>query len=120
MMNDELLDLIRRTGYLTDAPLTAQQRFDLLTTRFWREAGELGYDVTTLKTKLWRAASRPEEALVAILPEARIQKAVNAGSKEKDPGRESSRPPWPWHCSSSRVRNPSRRQSTRTSTTRTL
>jgi hypothetical protein len=84
-MNDELLDLIRRTGYLSDAPLTDQARYDLLTSSFWRRAASLGYDITTLKTKLWRAAGRPEKALVAILPEARIQKAVNASSKEKDP-----------------------------------
>jgi len=57
-MNHELLALIRETGYLTDADLNAQQRYDLLTASFWRKTAALGYDVTTLKQKLWRAAGR--------------------------------------------------------------
>jgi len=84
-MNHELLGLIRSTGYLTDADLTAQARYDLLTRSFWQKAAELGYNVATLKRKLWRAAGRPEEELIRILPEAEIQKAVRATSKEKDP-----------------------------------
>lgn len=84
-MNPELHSLIRETGYLTDADLTAQARFDLLTRSFWQKAAALGYNVATLKRKLWRAAGRPEEELIRILPEAEIQKAVRATSKEKDP-----------------------------------
>lgn len=85
-MNHELLGLIRSTGYLSDADhLTDQQRYDLLTSSFWRRAATLGYDITTLKTKLWRVAGRPEESLIAILPEAPIQKAVRRTEREKDP-----------------------------------
>lgn len=85
-MNHELLGLIRSTGYLSDADhLTDQQRYDLLTRSFWRRAAALGYNIPLLKRKLWKAAGRPEEALIGMLPEARIQKAVQAASKEKDP-----------------------------------
>jgi len=85
-MNHELLGLIRSTGYLSDADhLTDQQRYDLLTRSFWRRAAALGYNIPLLKRKLWKAAGRPEEALIGMLPEARIQKAVRATSKEKDP-----------------------------------
>lgn len=85
-MNHELLDLIRSTGYLSDAShLTAQQRYDLLTRSFWQKATTLGYNVTTLKRKLWVAAGRPEEFLISILPEARIQKAVRGTEREPDP-----------------------------------
>jgi hypothetical protein len=84
-MNHELLALIWETGYLTDADLTAQARYDLLTPSFWKSAAILGYNVTILKRKLWRAAGRPEEELIRILPEAEIQKAVKRTDKEKDP-----------------------------------
>jgi hypothetical protein len=60
-MNHELLSLIRETGYLTDADLNAQARYDLLTRSFWQKAAELGYIVATFKRKLWRAAGLPEE-----------------------------------------------------------
>lgn len=60
-MNHELLSLIRETGYLTDADLNAQARYDLLTRSFWQKAAELGYSVATFKRKLWRAAGLPEE-----------------------------------------------------------
>jgi len=56
-MNHELLSLIRESGYLTDADLTDQQRFELLTNSFWRKAAALGYDVAILKRKLWIAAA---------------------------------------------------------------
>lgn len=84
-MNSELLSLIRATGYLSDAPLTDQQRYDLLTPSFWRRARALGYDLPDLRRKLWRAAGRPEEELIRILPEAQVQKAVRRTEKEKDP-----------------------------------
>jgi hypothetical protein len=84
-MNDELLDLIRRTGYLSDANLSAQQRFDLLTRSFWHQAAELGYNLPALKRTLWVAADRPESFLIGLLPEAQIQKAVKATGKEPDP-----------------------------------
>ncbi len=84
-MNHELLQLIRETGYLTDADLSAQARYDLLTRSFWQKAAELGYNIPALKRRLWRAAGRPEEFLISILPDAQIQKAVRATSKEKDP-----------------------------------
>ena len=84
-MNSELLSLIRATGYLTDAPLTDQQRFDLLTSPFWRRARALGYDLPDLKRKLWRAAGRPETFLLSQLPQSEIEKAVKSKSKEEDP-----------------------------------
>ncbi|NLA39925.1 MAG: hypothetical protein GX874_00675, partial [Smithella sp.] len=84
-MNSELLSLIRATGYLTDAPLTDQQRFDLLTSPFWRRARALGYDLPDLKRKLWRAAGRPETFLLSQLPQSEIEKAVRSKSKEEDP-----------------------------------
>jgi hypothetical protein len=83
-MNQELFALIRETGYLTDADLNAQARYDLLTCSFWRKAAGLGYNVATLKRKLWIAAGRPEEELIRILPEAEIQKAIKR-TGEKDP-----------------------------------
>lgn len=84
-MNQELLQLIRETGYLTDADLSAQARYDLLTPRFWQAASELGYNLPALRRKLWVASGRPEEDLIKILPEARIEKAVRGKSKEEDP-----------------------------------
>lgn len=84
-MNQELIELIRSTGYLTDANLADQARYDLLTMAFWRRAESLGYDIPLLKRKLWRAAGRPEEELLRILPEAEIQKAARKSSKEQDP-----------------------------------
>lgn len=84
-MNQELLQLIRETGYLTDADLSPQARYDLLTTRFWGAAGALGYNVPALRRKLWVASGRPEEDLIRILPEARIEKAAKKAEKEKDP-----------------------------------
>jgi hypothetical protein len=84
-MNHELHQLIRETGYLTDADFTAQARYDLLTPSFWRRAAALGYNVATLRRTLWRASGRPEEELIRILPEAEIQKAVKRTDKEKDP-----------------------------------
>ncbi len=84
-MNHEILSLIRETGYLTDADLTDQQRFELLTSSFWRKAADLGYNVATLKRKLWIAAGRREEELIRILPEAEIQKAIKRTGREKDP-----------------------------------
>jgi len=84
-MNHELLSLIRETGYLSDADLTDQQRFELLTSSFWLKAAGLGYNVATLKRKLWIAAGRPEEELIRILPEAEIQKSINSIGREKDP-----------------------------------
>ncbi len=85
-MNHELLDLIRATGYLSDADhLTSQARFDLLTRSFWRKAEALDYNISALKRLLWRMSGRPEEALIRSLPEASIQKAVQTSSKEKDP-----------------------------------
>jgi hypothetical protein len=84
-MNSELLQLIRETGYLTDAKLTAQQRYDLLTPRFWQAARSLGYNLTALRRKLWVAAGRPEEELIRILPLAAIQKAARKANGEKDP-----------------------------------
>lgn len=84
-MNSILLQLVRETGYLSDAPLTAQQRFDLLTPKFWWAAKAAGYEVATLKRILWRVSGRPEEALIASLPEAPIQTVIKAQEKEKDP-----------------------------------
>lgn len=84
-MNAELLALIRETGYLTPAPLSAQDRYDLLTKPFWDKAKVLGYDIPALRRKLWRAAGRPEPELISILPEAEIQKAVRRQDEEKDP-----------------------------------
>ena len=84
-MNHELIALIRETGYLSDADLNAQDRYDLLTQSFWRRASALGYNVPTLKRKLWIAAGRPEEELIQILPEAEIQKAIKRSGQEKDP-----------------------------------
>ena len=84
-MNSELLSLIRATGYLSDAPLTDQQRFDLLTSPFWRRARALGYDLPDLRRKLWRAAGRPETFLLSQLPLSEIEKAVRSKSKEEDP-----------------------------------
>ena len=84
-MNHELLSLIRETGYLSDADLSAEQRYVLLTTSFWRRAAALGYNTPSLKRKLWIAAGRPEEDLIKILPEAWIQKAARRATKEEDP-----------------------------------
>ena len=84
-MNSELLSLIRETGYLTDAPLTDQQRFDLLTPSFWRRARVLGYDLLDLRRMLWRTAGRPESFLLSQLPLSEIEKAVRSKSKEEDP-----------------------------------
>lgn len=85
MMNHELLQLIRDTGYLSDADLTAQKRYDLLTSSFWRRAAALGYNVAALRRKLWIAAGWPEEDLIRIIPEAEFQKAINHTGREKDP-----------------------------------
>ena len=68
-MNSELLQLIRETGYLSDATLTDQARYDLLTLPFWRRARALGYDLPDLRRKLWRAAGRPETFLLSQLPQ---------------------------------------------------
>ncbi len=85
-MNAELLQLIRETGYLSGSPLlTDQQRFDFLTSEFWRQARSLGYDIVSLKRLLWKMSGRPHGALIAALPDAPIQKAVKATAKEKDP-----------------------------------
>lgn len=84
-MNHELRSLIRETGYLSDADLTDQQRFELLTSSFWHKVAALGYNVATLKRKLWIAAGRPEEELIRILPDAEIQKAIKRTGREKDP-----------------------------------
>lgn len=84
-MNHELFQLIRDTGYLSDADMSPQQRYDLLTPPFWRKAEALGYDIVSLRRKLWLAAGRPEEILIGLLPEAEIQKAVRSTDKEKDP-----------------------------------
>jgi hypothetical protein len=84
-MNHELLAMIRESGYLSDADLTDQQRFELLTSSFWRKAAALGYNVSTLKRKLWVAAGRQEQDLIRILPEAEIQKAIKRTGREKDP-----------------------------------
>jgi hypothetical protein len=84
-MNSELLSLIRETGYLTDATLTDQQRFDLLTPSFWRRARVLGYDLLDLRRMLWRTAGRPESFLLSQLPLSEIEKAVRSKSKEEDP-----------------------------------
>jgi hypothetical protein len=81
-MNHELIALIRETGYLTDADLTDQQRFDLLTSSFWHKTADLGYNTAALKRKLWIAAGRPEEELIHILPEAEIQKAIKRTGRE--------------------------------------
>lgn len=83
-MNYELLALIRETGYLSDADLNAQQRYDLLTPRFWRAAEALGYNLPALRRALWVAAGRPEEKLAEALPEARIQKAARKAAEGKD------------------------------------
>ena len=84
-MNHELLQLIRETGYLTDADLSPQARYDLLTPRFWWAATELGYNLPALRRKLWRAAGRPETFLLSQLPQSEIEKAVRNKSKEEDP-----------------------------------
>ena len=84
-MNHELIALIRETGYLSDADLSSQARYDLLTQSFWRRASALGYNVATLKRKLWIAAGRSEEELIRILPEAEIQKATKRTGRKKDP-----------------------------------
>lgn len=84
-MNAELLSLIRETGYLSPAALTAQQRYDLLTRAFWDQAAVLGYNIPSLRRKLWVAAGRTEADLISILPEAEIQKAVKRQDKEQDP-----------------------------------
>jgi len=84
-MNSELLSLIRETGYLSDATLTDQARYDLLTPTFWRRARALGYDLPDLRRKLWRAAGRPETFLLSQLPLSEIEKAVRSKSKEEDP-----------------------------------
>lgn len=84
-MNHELLALISETGYLSDADLSSQARYELLTQSFWRKAAALGYNVATLKRKLWIAAGRPEKELIHILPEAEIQKAIRRTGREKDP-----------------------------------
>jgi hypothetical protein len=85
-MNHELHSLIQETGYLSGASnLTDQQRYDFLTREFWREARAQGYNTVELKRLLWKMSGRPQEALIAALPEAPIQKAVKAGEKEKDP-----------------------------------
>jgi len=84
-MNHELLSLIRETGYLSDADLTDQQRFELLTSSFWHKAAALGCNVATLKRKLWVAAGRREEELIRILPDAEIQKTIKHTGREKDP-----------------------------------
>lgn len=55
-MNHELLSLVRETGYLSDADLSPQARYDLLTPRFWKAASALGYNVSTLRRKLWVAS----------------------------------------------------------------
>ena len=85
-MNHELLQLIRETGYLSDSErLNAQARYDLLTNRFWQRAEALGYSKVHLRRFLWVASGRPEEDLIRILPEARIEKAAKKAEKEKDP-----------------------------------
>jgi hypothetical protein len=106
-MNHELLALIRETGYLSDADLTDQQRFELLTSSFWRKAAALGYNVAALKRKLWIAASRPEEELIRILPDAGIQKAIIRTGK-KIPGNASMRRQLPllWYTKRARRTHP--------------
>jgi hypothetical protein len=86
-MNAELHSLIRETGYLSGSPLlTDQNRYDFLTSDFWRQAKALGYNTVELKRLLWKMSGRPQEALIAALPEAPIQTAViKAQAKEKDP-----------------------------------
>lgn len=85
-MNAELFALIRETGYLSGSPLlTDQNRYDFLTSSFWQEAKALGYNVVHLKRLLWKMSGRPQEALIAAMPDAPIQKAVKATAKEKDP-----------------------------------
>jgi hypothetical protein len=86
-MNHELFSIIRETGYLSGAPLTDQQRFDLLTSDFWQAARKLGYNVVELKRLLWRLSGHSMEELIAALPEAPIQKAVKASGKEQEPRR---------------------------------
>jgi hypothetical protein len=83
-MNYELLDLIRSTGYLSDAPLSDAQRFDLITAAAWKRAVEMGYDVVELKRILWRLTGHKEHKLIAALPDAPIQKAVKR-IKQQDP-----------------------------------
>lgn len=85
-MNAELFALIRETGYLSGSPLlTDQQRFDFLTSEFWRQAKALGYSIVELKRLLWKMSGRPMEALIAALPDAPIQKAIQATAKDQDP-----------------------------------
>jgi|GEM_PF-1038343 len=84
-MNAELFQLIRETGYLSDAKLSDQARYDFLTSDFWQQAKALGYNVVELKRLLWKMSGRPMEALIAALPDAPIQKAVRGTEKEKDP-----------------------------------
>ncbi|MCX8207699.1 MAG: hypothetical protein N3G75_07705 [Methanothrix sp.] len=81
-MNYELLHLIRESGYLTDADLNANERYALLTHRFWKAVEALGYDTVRLKRTLWMYAGRPEEDLVRALPESPIQKAVRQISSQ--------------------------------------
>ena len=68
-MNHELLSLVRETGYLSDADLSPQARYDLLTPRFWKAASALGYNVSTLRRKLWVASGLldGQSAIDAIL-----------------------------------------------------
>jgi len=75
--------LIRETGYLTDADLDANERYELLTPRFWRTVEALGYDSVHLKRILWMLAGRPEEDLIRALPESPIQKAVRQSNERR-------------------------------------
>lgn len=83
-MNPELLDLIRSTGYLSDAPLSDNQRFEMITAAAWKRAVDMGYDVVELKRILWRLTGHKEHKLIAALPDSPIQKAVKR-IKQKDP-----------------------------------
>jgi hypothetical protein len=58
-----IIPIIRDTGCLADANLTAQQRYDLLDLEFWRRAQRGGYDLCVLSTLLKEAAVKPEDEL---------------------------------------------------------
>jgi len=82
-MNEQLLDLIRQSGYLTDANLADQVRYDLLTHSFWLKVADLGYDLPTLRRTLWRLSGHPEHELRSALSSSPISKA--AKPTEGDP-----------------------------------
>lgn len=76
MTNYELLQLIRETGYFSDAELSTEQRYNLLTNAFWRNVARRGYDVPALRSLLWRMAGRSEGELLGRLPPSHVEKAV--------------------------------------------